>query len=122
MQSRGGLVVLLSDLYDPSGFRAGLDRLRYDQFELHLVQLFTPEEAAPSTLGDVELVDAETGAARQVTIDREIREAYVKQFQSFLTSVRQYADRYGIGCLQSATDVPYDELILRMMRLSGTVQ
>src|SRR5205807_2702285 len=52
---RQGLVVVVSDLYDPDGFERGMDLLRHRRYEPHLVQLFDRREAEPELLGDLEL-------------------------------------------------------------------
>jgi hypothetical protein len=116
---RSGLVVVLSDLYDQQGFRQGLDLLRYRRFEPHLIQLHTVEEANPTWLGDIELQDVETGALRKLTItERKLRQ-YRQLFQEFLASIDNYCRTYSLSCTRTTIDVPFDELILRMMRTAG---
>ena len=36
----GGLAVVISDFFDPHGWRKALDRLRYHQYEVYLVRVF----------------------------------------------------------------------------------
>lgn len=116
---RSGLVVVLSDLYDQQGFRQGIDLLRYRRFEPHLIQLHTVDEANPTWLGDIELEDVETGKRRKLTItERKLRQ-YKKQFDEFLASIDNYCRMYSLSCTRTTTDVPFDELILRMMRAAG---
>lgn len=116
---RSGLVVVLSDLYDQQGFRQGLDLLRYRRFEPHLIQLHTTEEAQPSWLGDIELEDVETGDRRKLTItERKLRQ-YKQLFEEFLASIDDYCRTYSLSCTRTTIDVPFDELILRMMRSAG---
>src|SRR6476661_7001339 len=51
---RRGLVVIVSDLYDPNGFERGLDVLRHRRYEPHIVQMYDKYEKEPSDiLGDV---------------------------------------------------------------------
>jgi uncharacterized protein (DUF58 family) len=117
--SRRGLVLIISDLYDQEGFRRGVDLLRHRQFEPHLVQVHTLEEAKPEVLGELELEDVETGSMRQVIItERRLRE-YHQRFDQFLRSIADYCRTYGLSCTHSTTDVPFDQLILRMMRTAG---
>jgi hypothetical protein len=33
-----------------------------------------------------------------------------------------YASRYLLGCTRTSTEIPFDELILRMMRQAGAVR
>ncbi len=117
--SRNGLVVLMSDLFDEHGFQKGLDQLRYRRFDAHVIQLHDPREADPALLGDVELMDVETESIRKVTVtERNIR-TYKKLFNEHQASVRDYCNGYSLGCTQSPSTVPFDDLVMRMMRASG---
>lgn len=116
---RTGLAVIISDLYDQHGFQKGADLLRYRRFEPHLIQLHTLDEARPTWLGDVELEDVETGDTRKLTItERKLRQ-YETVFQEFLESIDSYCRTYSLSCTRATTNVPFDELILKMMRAAG---
>lgn len=116
---RTGLVVIISDLFDQDGFRQGVDLLRHRRFEPHIIQLHTLAEANPQFLGDIELEEVETGVRRKLTVtERKLRE-YHELFQSFLGDIDQYCRSYSLSNTRSTTDVPFDELILRMMRAAG---
>lgn len=119
--TRSGLAIVISDLFDEHGFQRGLDQLRYHRFDTHVIQLHDPQEADPDVLGDAELVDVETGTSRMVTVSERNLKAYKKLFHDHQTAVRDYCQVYAISCTQSPTTVPFDELILRMMRQSGPV-
>jgi uncharacterized protein (DUF58 family) len=118
---RRGLALVVSDLYDPAGFERGLDILRHRRYEPHVVQIHDPVEAAPNLLGDIELVDVETAAAQKVTVTEKNLRQYRKIFQEFQDAIQRYCRRYGLGCTRTATDIPFDELILKMMRVAGQV-
>ncbi len=116
---RTGLVVILSDFYDQEGFQEGVDFLRYRRFEPHLIQVHTTEEANPTWLGDIELEEVETGERRKLTItERKLRQ-YKQLYQEFLQSLDVYCRTYSISCTRTTTDIPFDELVLRMMRASA---
>jgi len=115
---RTGMVVLLSDLFDPAGFKAGLDQVRYRRFDAHIIQLHDPQEAHPDLLGDVEFVDVETQQERKVTVTEKNLRTYKKLFQEHQQAVRTYSKTYGWGCTQSPTNIAFDDLIVHMMRSS----
>lgn len=116
---RTGLVIVLSDFFDQQGFREGIDFLRYRKFEPHLIQLHTTTEANPTRLGDIELEEVETGDRMKVTItERKLRQ-YRELFVEFLQSMDQYCRTYSLSCTRTSTELPFDELILRMMRTAG---
>jgi uncharacterized protein (DUF58 family) len=118
---RRGLAVVVSDLFDPNGFERGLDLLRHHRYEPHLVQIFDRHEADPDLKGDVELLDIETGTIQKVTITERNLRQYRKIFADYVESVGRYCNTYGIGGTRSSTEVPCDELLLRMMRVAGAL-
>ena len=120
---RRGLAVVVSDLYDPSGFERGLDLLRHHRYEPHVVQVYDPREADPrDMLGDLELFDVESESARKVTVTERNLRQYRKLFQEFQANVKGYCSKYGLGCTRTPSDLPFDEVILKMMRVAGAVR
>jgi uncharacterized protein (DUF58 family) len=114
-----GLAVVISDLFDEHGFQRGLDQLRYQRFDTHVIQLHDPKEADPALLGDAELVDIESESVRKVTVTERSLKRYRQLFAEHQTAVRDYCRKYAIGCTQAPTTVRFDDLIMRMMRESG---
>jgi uncharacterized protein (DUF58 family) len=118
---RRGLAIVLSDLFDPKGYQGGLDLLRHHRYEPHVVQICDPSEANPGIKGDVELLDVESDTIRKVTITERNLRQYRRIFDAFLESVRNYCNTYGIGGTLASTAIPFDELLLRMMRAAGAL-
>jgi uncharacterized protein (DUF58 family) len=120
---RPGLVVVVSDLYDPKGFERGFDLLRHRKYEPHVIQVFDRYEKEPEgMLGDVEMWDVESGSARKVTVTEKNLRTYRQLFNEFQDKVQAYCNRYGLGCTRTSTEVTFDDLILRMMRAAGAVK
>ena len=118
---RSGLALIISDLYDQNGFRAGIDALRHRRFEPHVIKIHTPTEAKPNLLGDVELHDVESNQIRKVTVtERKLRQ-YETMFQKFLRDIETYCMTYGLSHTRATTDVPFDDVLLKMMRVAGAV-
>ncbi|QEG01844.1 hypothetical protein Mal15_59250 [Stieleria maiorica] len=116
---RTGLAIVISDLFDQQGFREGVDRLRYAQFEPHVIQIHTRSEADPKLLGDVQLVDCETGTEKKVTVtERKLRQ-YRRLFESFVQDVETYCRTHGLAHTRTTTDVPFDAVLLKMMRAAA---
>jgi hypothetical protein len=110
-----GLAVVISDFFDPKGFRPGLDVLRFWSYEPHLIQIHDKREANPSLLGDLQLHDVETGTAQEVTISESMVRQYKQKFTAFLDEIRRYGVDNGLNCTISSTAVPFDEMILKML-------
>jgi uncharacterized protein (DUF58 family) len=75
-RSRRGLVIVISDFYDPAGHRQALDLLRFNRYEIIAIQLSAPEEAHPSLRGDITIRDVETDEERELTVSPAVLEAY----------------------------------------------
>lgn len=119
---RTGLAVVVSDLFDPNGYQRGLELLRHRRYEPNVVQVHDAAEANPKVLGDLELIDQETGRVHNVTISESMLRRYRRTFADFLDSVKRYCTGHGLSCTISPTAVPFDQLVLRMMRESGNVE
>ncbi len=119
---RRGLAVVVSDLFDPAGYQRGLDVLRHHRYEPHVIQVHDRLEAEPrDMLGDLELFDIETESARKVTVTERNLRQYRKIFADFQESIQRYCRTYGLGCTRTSTEIPFDELILQMMRAAGAL-
>lgn len=116
---RPGMAVILSDLFCPNGYETAIDSLRYQRFEPHVVQIHNPDEAEPKLLGDVELVDAETGELRRMTITEQQVRKYREAFRNFLATLQTYCTDKGVGCSVTDTNTSYYDLVLKMLRTNG---
>jgi uncharacterized protein (DUF58 family) len=120
---RRGLVVVVSDLFDPNGFDRGLDLLRHRRYEPRVIQMFDKyEKDPPDMLGDVEMWDVESENSRKVTVTEKNLKQYRQLFDAFQENVQNYCNRHALGCTRTSTEITFDELILRMMRQSGAVR
>ena len=114
--------MIVSDLYDPEGFQRGFDILRHHRYEPHVIQIFDKKEADPNLLGDLELYDVETESIQKVTVTERNLRQYRAIFDRFQESIQTYCNAYGLGCTRTSTEIPFDELILKMMRTAGAVR
>ena len=113
---RRGLVFLISDLFDPAGCEEALALLRYNNFEVHVIQTLDPAELRPRESGDLRLVEAETGEVFEVTANEELLRRYEREIDSFVAGVEAYCLRRGVGYAQVTTAAPFEDLVLRVLR------
>jgi len=114
-----GLAIVISDFLDPVGYAGGLRALMERRFDVHVVHLLAPEELHPTLGGDLELVDAETGETREVSIDAEALRLYERQLGSFLGGIEAFCRTNELNYVRVATDTPVEDLLLR--RLKGSL-
>jgi uncharacterized protein (DUF58 family) len=113
---QAGLAVVLSDFLDPDGYEAGLNALVGRGFQVDLVQILAPEELAPSTFGDLRLVDSETGGMREVTFGRYRLKAYQQTVQNYIQRLREYCQKRGANFFCANSDMSLEELLLKQLR------
>jgi uncharacterized protein (DUF58 family) len=110
-----GLVVVVSDFFDPKGFRPGLDALRYRSYEPHLIQIHDVREANPALKGDIQLHDVETEKFQDVTISESMVRRYKQKFAAFLNEIKRYGVDNGLNYTITSTAVPFDKMIMQML-------
>jgi uncharacterized protein (DUF58 family) len=116
---RRGIVVLVSDLYDPAGFEQGINVLRYNKFEPFVVHVVDREEARPKLQGDVLVYDCETGDEREVTVTGAVLERYAKAYEDYLAQIERFCSAKQVPYVRADVGVPFDEMVLRVFRRGG---
>ncbi len=116
---RRGLVILLSDLYDPHGFERGINVLRYNKFEPFVLHVVDEAEGGPKLSGDVRLYDCETGEERDVTVTPKVLTQFRTAYQSYLTEIRKFCTERQVPYVPADVSVPFDDLVLRVLRRGG---
>jgi uncharacterized protein (DUF58 family) len=118
---RSGVAVLISDFYDLDGYTAALDLLRYRRHEPTAIQIWSAAEADPAVLGDVELVDLESGEARELTIDEDLLAGYRQAHHELTHGVERYCATRGVGYVRADVAVPFEDTVLHLFRRAGIV-
>src|SRR5438552_41178 len=111
-----GLAVVVSDLMDPDGFETGVRALLERRFDVHLIHVLAPEEMDPELAGDLRLVDAETGEARELSVDGAAMRAYHERLRQFLERAETFSRTQEIGYHRVTTDTPVEEFVLAQIR------
>ncbi len=117
---RRGLAFVISDFFDPTGYEEALSLLRHHQFEAHVIQVLDPAELHPTLRGDLRLTDCESQATWEVTATDSLVRAYEAEAARFLAELEAFCLRRGLGYAQAPSDVPFEDLVLRVLR-AGTM-
>ena len=120
---RRGLVLLVSDLLEPTGqYTEGIEFLLYNGFEVQLLHVLDPAELRPSLLGDLRLAEVEGQGIIDVTADESLLREYERSFEVFLASVERFARQRQVAYIRGLTDVPFEDFALRALRLAGLLK
>lgn len=114
-----GLVILLSDLLDESGFAAGVKTLRGLGFQVGIIQVLSQEELFPGGSGEFLFMDSETGEEIRVTLDAGTLEIYRSALDEFFRGIEDFCVKSGVEYVRTTTAVPPDALILDYLRQGG---
>lgn len=118
---RRGVAILVSDLYDPVSFETGINALRFAKFEPYVIQVFDPGEVRPRILGDVRLVDDETGESREITVTPKILAEYARAHAAYRKRIEDFCTQKQVPYLAVDTSTPFDDAVLKLLRLGGVV-
>ena len=113
---QAGVALVLSDFLDPGGYEAGLTALVGRGFHVNVVQILAPEELAPSSYGDLRLVDAETGAIQEVTFGKFRLKTYQQTVANFCQKIREFCSSRGIRFFSVSSATPLEDLLLKQLR------
>ncbi|HEY1242113.1 MAG TPA: DUF58 domain-containing protein [Bryobacteraceae bacterium] len=116
MYSQRGVVIVISDFLDDGGCEKALQYLADFGHELMLLQVWAEEDRTPPWLGELDLRDAETGAALKLDFDESARTRYTRAFDEYAGDLQRLAlrsgGRYaGISTTQSLESVIFGDLI-----------
>jgi uncharacterized protein (DUF58 family) len=115
---RPGMLVVVSDFFDPGPVTASLGRAAKAGHDVALVQVVAPDEIEPAFEGDWALEDAETGALVEVTMDAAALAAYAQRFAGLCEELRAFAKRFGAVYVRVRTDEPLEAAVRRLVARS----
>jgi uncharacterized protein (DUF58 family) len=114
-----GVLVVLSDFYDKSGYETGLRYIAGGKYDLFAVQVLSPQEIEPELQGDLKLRDIEDDDTAEVSITQPLIKQYKANLNAYCLSLKQYISRRGGTYLFTSTAVPFDTLVLNYLRERG---
>jgi len=114
--SQRGLTIVISDFLDDRGCEKALEYLSDFGHELMLLQIWSEEDRTPPWTGELDLCDAETGAALKLDFDDSARQRYTRSFDEYAAAIETRAlrggGRYaGVSTTQSLESVIFGDLI-----------
>jgi uncharacterized protein (DUF58 family) len=119
---RPGLVIVISDMFHPSGYIDGVRSLVGRGYEVAVLHTLSPEEVEPSVMGDLRLIDAETGVPQEVTVDGAMLDIYRRRLAEWQHGIAAELRRRGVHYLSIRTDTPFEKVIMAEMRALGIVR
>jgi uncharacterized protein (DUF58 family) len=113
---RPGLVVLLSDLFDPSGWRAGLDELAKKKHDLLVIHILDDGEFDLPSRGDLSLADVESGRERRLFLDAELFKRFQEELAAYCGEIESFCRSRRMDYLRTRTSTPFEDFVLLTLR------
>jgi len=101
---RRGMVVVISDFFDPQGIESVTNALRSLHHKLLLVQVAKRTDAEPNVAGELELVDCESGVGIETTVSPQVLESYKQAYAAFENGLLEFAAKRGAGFMRLDAD------------------
>lgn len=119
---QAGILLVVSDFLDKSGFEAGLRSMMARKFDMYCIQVLSPDELEPKLTGELRLTDVEDEDVAEVSISRALINRYKQNLQGYCESLRDFCTRRGITYAFTSTQVPFDQIILAYLRRRGLLR
>ena len=116
-----GLVVIVSDLFEPAGWRAGLEELATKRYQLLVIHIVDEQEISPKLAGDILLSDVESGRERRFFLDGDLLRRYREELASYFAEIEALCAGRRIDYLRTSTAVLFDDFVLKTLRQIGSV-
>jgi uncharacterized protein (DUF58 family) len=111
---RGGMCVLISDLFEPQGVLAGAREARLRGHDVAIVEVLTPFELDPPDLTGFDLEDEETGELIELP-SNGARERYLEALALHRANVDEAARSIGAPVVRTTTDEPFEAIVTRAL-------
>jgi len=114
--TRRGLVVLMSDFFDPQGYGQALKLLHHNNFLVTSIQVNEKEELEPTLRGDFELVDCESGATETARMTPAAITAYRQALTAHYAELGRLSAAFGYQSAAARTDQPFDQFLIGLFK------
>ena len=125
--SNDGLTVIISDFFTDSDWRSAVDYLCYKKKQVLLVQVLTPEEADPTYMGRVNLIDSESNDMMdsrnlKMRIDRSYLLAYEEAMRDLVDGINRFCNSRGAEFVCVHTDQPIEKTLFKELLKVGIIE
>lgn len=114
-----GVMLVVSDFFCKEGYETGLRLLAGGGYDLHCIQVLSPQEIKPDIGGDLRLKDCEDGDLAEVTISAPLLRKYQQTLTAYCNRLKDFCAQREIGFTTVPSDTRIDVLVLDYLRRRG---
>ena len=126
MRTKGiSTVMLISDFFSSvDDLHEGLKILNTPRKhrDVTIFHVFSPNDQAPPLGGNLTLRDSETRVELELHITPQLRATYMKKWAALQNQIQYTARKFQVTCIPAKSDTPFEELILRTLRVAGILR
>jgi Uncharacterized conserved protein (some members contain a von Willebrand factor type A (vWA) domain) len=116
-----GVAIVFSDFLDPQ-WSDGIKSLLSRGYQVALIHVLDEEELNPTLVGDLRIIDSETGEAKEMSVNPALLQRYQATLDAFCAEIETFANRYGLDYLRASTAMPFEDIILKYLRQGGLIK
>lgn len=117
-----GVVVLISDLMDKTGYEQALRYFVSHQVDCFVIHVLSQEELEPDVQGDLKLVDCEDQDEAEITVSAPLLNRYKQTLNAFVGGAQDFCSKRGIHYFLANNQLPVQELVAQHLRRRGLVR
>jgi len=117
-----GILVLVTDLMDKSGYETAFRFLVAQEMDVYVVHLLSQEEMDPDVKGDLRLIDCEDADVAEITVSRPLLDRYRRTLAAFINGAREFCTRRGMTYIPANNQIPIERLVTNYLRQRGLVR
>jgi uncharacterized protein (DUF58 family) len=121
-RSAPGLIILVSDLLNVPTPRPLFDAIRQTANIAVTLHVMSRDEAEPEAIGDVDLIDAESGQIVEVGLSVETVRQYRERYEAWRAEMERQSSQRGIRYVRCMTERTVQEVVLSDLRVARIVR
>jgi uncharacterized protein (DUF58 family) len=120
LQKNQQLSIIITDTMEPlSGLESAMKRIGAMKQDFWLLQILAREEAEPSYSGDIRLIDSESRASVNVSMNPVIVDGYKKRLEEHGRKLEAICRKYGGQFVPITADTDIQTILLRILPGKG---
>ncbi len=120
-RGQGRVAVLISDLL-LDGYREGVRQLVGAGFAVNVLHILSPQELEPDGVGEIELLDSETGERLEVHLGKASLAEYGRRLRAWLAESEEWCRNQGANYFLVRSDWDAERMLLSTLRKGGVTE
>jgi uncharacterized protein (DUF58 family) len=122
LRGKRGISILISDFLSGDGYLEALQYLKYQQQDVVVIHILSPQELDPQLAGALRLIDVETGQPVEVEVTPHTLGVYKKALHAYLEELKTTCRNMEISYLLASSDVSLDRIVFDLLQQAGIIR